>query len=254
MRIWLYTPVLHSALSIEDNKSLAQQAVNLAKETIRSLAYLNSSTELYRRMQAFYHQFLTSSIAVLFLASTHAPLRFSASCRAEFYLALELIKDLSARSWVSQRLWRTVRSLNAYAPHLGMVEEEVAPPVHVLGSDRSTGTSQCSPKGFTAAFGAESQAGSGGPPHSIPSASMVTCPQRLGDPHNGLRLQLAMKRIFEGFTFMGSGAAEGPNAGLAAGGLAAVANPNNGPFAGQHVSASDGGVFRQVRDIVFLAC
>lgn len=75
-------------------------------------------------MQVFYHHFLTSSIAVLFLASTHAPMFFSAQCREEFHMALELVKDLSSKSWVSQRLWRTVKSLKAYAPKLGLQAEE----------------------------------------------------------------------------------------------------------------------------------
>src|SRR3954465_13129792 len=109
--MWLHTPVLHSASSIHDNLPLAQKAVDLAKETIQYLSRLNNSTNLYRRIQVFYHQFLTSAIAVLFLASTHAPLRFSANCRNEFYMAMELVKDMSSKSWVSQRLWRTIRSL-----------------------------------------------------------------------------------------------------------------------------------------------
>jgi len=98
--------------------------VDLAKETIRFLARMNNTTNLYRRLQIFYHMFLTSAIATLFLASTHAPLVFSAACRAEFYMALELVRDLSARSWVSQRLWRTVRSLKAYAPRLGLLHDD----------------------------------------------------------------------------------------------------------------------------------
>lgn len=39
-------------------------------------------------------------------------------------MALELVKDLSSKSWVSQRLWRTVKSLKAYAPRLGLQLDE----------------------------------------------------------------------------------------------------------------------------------
>ncbi|CAK7275076.1 hypothetical protein SEPCBS119000_006496 [Sporothrix epigloea] len=120
MRIWLYTPVLHSASSINKNMEQARMVVNLAKDTIRYLSRLNNGSDLYRRLQVFYHQFLTSAIAVLFLASTHQPVQFSAHCRKEFYLAMDLVKEMSAKSWVSQRLWRTIRSLKAYAPRLGL--------------------------------------------------------------------------------------------------------------------------------------
>ncbi|CAK7213544.1 hypothetical protein SCUCBS95973_001829 [Sporothrix curviconia] len=124
IRIWLHTPVLHSASSINKNMEQAQKVVDLAKDTIRYLSRLNNSSNLYRRIQVFYHQFLTSAIAVLFLASTHQPVQFSADCREEFYMAMNLVKDMSAKSWVSQRLWRTIRSLKAYAPRLGLQAHE----------------------------------------------------------------------------------------------------------------------------------
>lgn len=39
-------------------------------------------------------------------------------------MALELIKNMSAKSWVSQRIWRTIGSLKKYASRLGMAEED----------------------------------------------------------------------------------------------------------------------------------
>ena len=59
----------------------AQRVVDLAKDTIQYLHHLNSTTNLYRRTQVFYHQFLAAAISVVFLASVHAPVRFSAVCR-----------------------------------------------------------------------------------------------------------------------------------------------------------------------------
>ncbi|RSM05901.1 hypothetical protein CEP52_005994 [Fusarium oligoseptatum] len=66
MRIWLYTPVLHSATSIMAHPSQSERVVDIAKDTIRYLNHLNNTTNLYRRVQVFYHQFLTSAIAVVF--------------------------------------------------------------------------------------------------------------------------------------------------------------------------------------------
>ncbi|KAK3384699.1 hypothetical protein B0T24DRAFT_508118, partial [Lasiosphaeria ovina] len=209
IRIWLYTPVLHSAISIVENIALAERAVDLAKETIRCLAQLNNTTNLYRRIQIFYHQFLTSSIAVLFLASTHAPLRFSANCRDEFYIALELVKDMSGRSWVSQRLWQTIRSLKEYAPRLGLEDnvrngELISPHlntahIHSAGhSSASASASQSPAPGLTAPFTGEAgQTGNGGPRYpSTPSASQAR-QKAAEDQSNGLRLRTEMSRIFE---------------------------------------------------------
>ncbi|KAH9999712.1 hypothetical protein F4779DRAFT_605253 [Xylariaceae sp. FL0662B] len=123
IRIWLYTPILHTHSSIMENIKLAECAVKLAKNTIRYLTHLNNTTNVYRKMQLFYHQFLLSAITVLFLASCHAPVNFSSSCRDEFYMALELIKDMSSKSWVSKRLWSTIKSLREVAPRLGLAED-----------------------------------------------------------------------------------------------------------------------------------
>ncbi|KAH6842698.1 hypothetical protein B0I37DRAFT_393181 [Chaetomium sp. MPI-CAGE-AT-0009] len=209
VRIWLYTPVLHSATSISENVPLARKVVDLAQQTIRLLAQLNNETDLYRRIQVFYHQFLTSSIAVLFLASTHAPLLFSAMCRDEFYMALDLVKEMSSRSWVSHRLWRTIRSLRAYAPKLGLGDNSArlpaapSPYAHTGGS--SSGSSGYSPSvpGLLNSSAA-SRPGSRGRTASVASLPAPTPgtsqPMQLDDPSNGQRLQSEMLRIYEGYT------------------------------------------------------
>ncbi|KAJ1328088.1 proline utilization trans-activator [Microdochium nivale] len=123
VRILLYTPILHTHSCIMENLEAAERVVQVAKNTIRYLSHLHSTTNIYRRMQIFYHQFLTSAIAVLFLASCHAPVNFSSTCRDEFYMALELVKDMSAKSFVSRRLWSTIKSLKEVAPRLGLAED-----------------------------------------------------------------------------------------------------------------------------------
>ncbi|KXJ88551.1 hypothetical protein Micbo1qcDRAFT_166604 [Microdochium bolleyi] len=123
LRILLYTPILHTHSCIMENLGAAERVVQVAQNTIRYLSHLHTTTNIYRKMQIFYHQFLTSAIAVLFLASCHAPVNFSSTCRDEFYLALELVKDMSAKSFVSKRLWSTIKSLREVAPRLGLAED-----------------------------------------------------------------------------------------------------------------------------------
>lgn len=123
IRLWLHTPILHTHSSIMEHVHHAEVAVKLAKNTIRYLTHLNNTTNVYRKMQIFYHQFLSSAITILFVASCHAPVNFSSSCRDEFYMALELLKDMSAKSWVSKRLWGMVKSLRDVAPRLGLAED-----------------------------------------------------------------------------------------------------------------------------------
>ncbi|TVY35865.1 putative transcriptional regulatory protein [Lachnellula occidentalis] len=120
MRILIYRPVLHTASSIQENLAYAHTVVELAKDTIRALTHLNQTTDIYRCQQVCFNYFLTSAIGVIFLASCHAPVHFSSICRDEFYMALDLVKGFSNKSFVSKRLWKTIKGLKEVGPKLGL--------------------------------------------------------------------------------------------------------------------------------------
>ncbi|KAL3420608.1 fungal specific transcription factor domain-containing protein [Phlyctema vagabunda] len=130
MRILIYRPVLLSASSIQENLTCANTVVDLAKDTIRALTHLNQTSDIYRAQQVCFNYFLISALAVLFLASCHAPVHFSSVCRDEFYMALDLVKGFSNKSWVSKRLWRTIKGLKEVGPKLGL-----APDLKLSSSD-----------------------------------------------------------------------------------------------------------------------
>lgn len=168
------------------NPVQSQRVVDIAKDTIRYLTHLNNTTNLYRRVQVFYHQFLTSAIAVVFLASVHAPVRFSVSCREEFYMALELVKDLSVKSWASQRLWRTIRSLKDVAPRFGLNPDEDPQSTAALGMI-----------GLARGHMDTSGRGSFRKPPQVSQPTQAATPDSV--PQNGVRIQAEMSRIFEGY-------------------------------------------------------
>ncbi|KAI0545150.1 fungal-specific transcription factor domain-containing protein [Xylaria curta] len=183
IRMWLFTPILHTHSSIMDNLRHAEVAVKLAKNTIRYLAHLNNTTNVYRKLQIFYHQFLSSAITILFVASCHAPVNFSSSCRDEFYMALELLKDMSAKSWVSKRLWGTVKSLRDVAPRLGLAEDPHSSAALTMAG-LATGHTQTAPSPSTAS----------------PFGHPLFVPQSPGfdGMQNGVQMSSEMSRIFEG--------------------------------------------------------
>ncbi|ORY58419.1 uncharacterized protein BCR38DRAFT_489345 [Pseudomassariella vexata] len=188
IRIWLHTPILHTHSSIMENLPQAERVVKLARNTIKYLRHLNNTTNIYRKSQVFYHQFLTSAIAVLFLASCHAPVNFSSSCRDEFYMALELVKDLSSKSWVSQRLWRTIKSLKEVAPRLGLAEDP-----HSNAALTMAGLA-------TGHMGPTPTPPPGPPSFSRPPRSVAGTPVQPGDgARNGLQISTEMSKIFEGY-------------------------------------------------------
>jgi hypothetical protein len=120
LRILIYRPVLHSATSIAENMPYAQRVVDIAKDTIRLLTSLNQTSDIYRSQQILFNYFLVAALAVLFLAVSHAPIQFNSQVRDEFYLALDLIKDFSTRSYVSKRLWKMIRGLRQIGEKLGL--------------------------------------------------------------------------------------------------------------------------------------
>ncbi|MCJ1243721.1 hypothetical protein MMC30_000918 [Trapelia coarctata] len=120
IRIFLHRPILHSATSIMENRELAQTVVDLAKDTINVLTELNQKSDIYRTQQRVFNWFLLSSLAVLFLAVSHAPVEFSRQVREEFYMALDIVKGFSSTSHTSKKLWKTIKSLKEIAPRLGV--------------------------------------------------------------------------------------------------------------------------------------
>jgi len=121
MRILIYRPVLHTATTIMENLEFAHVVVKVAKDTIRILTFINQTSDIYRCQQTMFNYFLISALAVLFLAVAHAPAEFSQQSRDEFYMALELVRGLSSNSYVSKRLWKTIKTLKEVGPRLGLM-------------------------------------------------------------------------------------------------------------------------------------
>ncbi|KAK6836376.1 fungal specific transcription factor domain-containing protein [Apiospora arundinis] len=191
--------------------------------------------------QVFYHQFLSSAIAVLFLASCHAPLNFSSSCRDEFYMALELVKDLSSKSDVSRRLWRTIASLKEVAPRLGLAQDEDPHSSAALtmaglatGQHMATAQSQSPHK----AAPSYPRAAPPSQPQQPPSATSSPAV-----PPNGWQISNEMSKIFEGYMGM-NGYDERANS---AGPTAEDEGPPSTPF-GVGVD-KPGSVYQHFRDM-----
>ncbi|EAU29977.1 conserved hypothetical protein [Aspergillus terreus NIH2624] len=120
LRMLIYRPVLHSAAHIVRYPSESQTVVEIAKDTIRFITRLNETSDIYRLQQVTFNWFLVSALAVLFLAVVQTPGQFSSSSKEEFYMALELVKGFSTRSYISRRLWKSIKSLRKLAPQLGL--------------------------------------------------------------------------------------------------------------------------------------
>lgn len=120
LRMLIHRPVLHTAGHIVRYPAESETVVDIAKDTIRFITRLNETSDIYQLQQVAFNWFLVSALAVLFLAVSQAPSQFSGSCKEEFYWALELVKGFSTKSYISRRLWKSIRSLRKLGPEMGL--------------------------------------------------------------------------------------------------------------------------------------
>uniref|UniRef100_A0A8H7K531 Zn(2)-C6 fungal-type domain-containing protein n=1 Tax=Bionectria ochroleuca TaxID=29856 RepID=A0A8H7K531_BIOOC len=122
-RILVRRPILLRAEHISQHLAEASTVVDIAKASIRHLNHLNKVCDIYRLQQVAFNWFLVSAVAVLFLAAAHAPAQFSTCSKDEFYMALELVEGFSMESYVSRRLWRSIRHLRQLAPQMSFLSQ-----------------------------------------------------------------------------------------------------------------------------------
>lgn len=238
LRILIYRPVLHSANCIMENLPYANTVVELSKDTIRALTHLEQTTDIYRAHQSIFNYFLISALAVIFLASCHAPVQFSTICREEFYMALDLVKGFSSKSYVSKRLWKTIKGLKEVGPKLGLSQDSLS-------------TSRANEDPHSSA--ALAMAGLAG--HEIPTINNNNYMPRdalaIGNsPMNGFQMSHEMTNLFE--AALGNVNMNG-NTGYVGPALEGV--PDNGmgnvgvPMGGANVFGGEDELYRQFRDL-----
>lgn len=188
LRILIYRPVLHSPSSIPDNRGQAQTVVDVAKDTIRVLTRLNQMSDIYRTQQITFNYFLVAALAVLFLAVSHASADFNRQVRDEFYMALDLVNGFSTKSYVSKRLWNTIKGLRKTGEKLGVLARP-------FGSDSADPHSNA----------AVAMAGLAG--HSIENLSMygpVNGHELGSSPLNGVQMSHELTNLFEAVGAVGN--------------------------------------------------
>ncbi|OKL59025.1 hypothetical protein UA08_05716 [Talaromyces atroroseus] len=189
LRILIYRSVLHSASSIVENQVHARTVVNISRDTIRVLARLNQTSDIYKTQQITFNYFLVTALAVLFLAVCHAPGEYSRVVRDEFYLALDLVSGFSTNSHISRRLWNTIKGLRKIAEKLGVFG-------HSIGADaRDPHSSAAVAMAGLAGHPIEGISVYGTAPSS--SSSLGTMSELGHTPINGLQISHELTNLFE---------------------------------------------------------
>ncbi|KAL2063126.1 hypothetical protein VTL71DRAFT_6198 [Oculimacula yallundae] len=250
MRILIYRPVLHSASSIQEHPNYADTVVELAKDTIRALTHLNQTSDIYRVQQVCFNYFLISALAVIFLASCHAPVQFSALCRDEFYMALDLVKGFSTKSFVSKRLWKTIKGLKEVGPKLGL-NPDVRNGLHGMREDDAHSSAALAMAGLA---GHEISGMGIGPGTGVGIGGFGGDLVDTGNsPMNGFQMSTEMTNLFEAaLGSVGMNGGTGGNSGTASanGGGPGYGSLEDGLSGiGSNVFGGDEELYRQLRDL-----
>ncbi|KAH6871511.1 hypothetical protein B0T10DRAFT_611236 [Thelonectria olida] len=107
----IYRPVLRSAARITQHERYAFIATDFAKEALQTLTDLNETTSLIRTWPLFFKHLLLTAFGNLLLVIVNASSTFADSIRAEFEIALDLIKLLSTRSPPLVQIWKRLQGL-----------------------------------------------------------------------------------------------------------------------------------------------
>lgn len=99
----------------------AKTAVNLAKDTIKLLDKLRTTSEIYSSHPVCFNYFLYSALTVILLASCRAKTQFHEYCREEFQIALDLVGGIPAKSSVARKLWKIIKHLKVVGPEIGIL-------------------------------------------------------------------------------------------------------------------------------------
>jgi hypothetical protein len=136
MRILILRPLLFSQASFAANKVGVSRVLEVARDTIRVLAQLDATSDIYRKQQVIFNHFLAAALAVLSLVLAHEPqqrqqqgdakgnLTMFASAREEIFLALELVRSYSTFSSSSRKLWKTFGTLRELLSRLGLLKRD----------------------------------------------------------------------------------------------------------------------------------
>lgn len=189
-RILIYRPILTNCNSILADLRDARTVVEVAKDTISVLTKINQTTDIYRTQQVCYNYFLVQALAVIFLAVAHAPAEFARDTRDEFYAALDLVKGFSTNSYISKKLWQTIRGLREVGEKIGLLA-------------RSSQSAQAHESNVTDAHSnaAVAMAGLAGHPMdqlAMFSGGLRNRPSELStSPQNGQQLTSELTNLFE---------------------------------------------------------
>lgn len=134
LRNLIYRPVLQRPVTADQIEPVLLKAIEISKETVRTLFRLNERTSLVRTHPMFFQQLLLTAFGNLLLAVVSTGPKIRSSTREEFDMFLLLFQSLSSECAALRRTWHRLQGLRDLHTKLGHAEPSGHTPLSAHGN------------------------------------------------------------------------------------------------------------------------
>lgn len=111
LRNLIYRPILYTSEQTSQSEVLFLKAIEISKETIRTVSHLYEHTQLVYKNTMFFQQLLLTAFGNLLLAFVNTGPRLRNSVREEFDMFLHVFQRLSSECTALNRTWQRLQGL-----------------------------------------------------------------------------------------------------------------------------------------------
>lgn len=134
LRNLIYRPILQLPVKADQHEPILLKAIEISRDTVRTLYRLNEETSLIRTHPMFFQQLLLTAFGNLLLAVVSTGPRIRGSTREEFDMFLQLFQLLSSECAALRQTWHRLQGLRDLHTKLGHSERGIHTPHRTDGT------------------------------------------------------------------------------------------------------------------------
>lgn len=119
LRNLIYRPILQLPVKSDQHEPILLKAIEISRDTVRTLHQLNEQTPLIRTHPMFFQQLLLTAFGNLLLAVVSTGPKIRSSTREEFDMFLQLFQQLSSECAALRQTWQRLQGLRDLHTKLG---------------------------------------------------------------------------------------------------------------------------------------
>src|SRR5690242_1813074 len=128
LRNLIYRPILQLPVKTDQHEPILLKAIEISRDTVRTLYQLNEQTSLIRTHPMFFQQLLLTAFGNMLLAVVSTGPEIRGSTREEFDMFLQLFQLLSSECAALRQTWHRLQGLRDLHTKLGHSERGIPTP------------------------------------------------------------------------------------------------------------------------------